>query len=413
VIYLDHNATTPIAPEVLEAMMPYLTSEWGNPSSTYNFGSKLKSVIETAREQVAELIGASGREIIFTSCATESNNAAIHAALKANPGKRHIVTSQVEHSSVLNYCGALECEGLGAPLTRSSTTLSPSDGERAGVRSCRVTYLPVDRDGLLKLPDLESAITDDTAVVSLMWANNETGVIFPVKEIAEMCRARGVLFHCDAVQAAGKAEIDMHQVQADYLSITGHKLGAPKGVGALYVRRKAPFSPLIHGGHQERNRRGGTENVALIVGLGTAAELAHKHLPDYEKKVRPLRAALEKGILGHPRPSDGRGAGGEGIPNTELNGHKSQRLANTTNITFHGIESEALLILLDQDGICASSGSACLADSDEPSHVVKAMKPESAASRQMIRFSVGLETTPKDVEAAVTAVRKAVKTLRS
>ena len=391
-IYLDYNATTPVLPEVLEGMMPYLTSEWGNPSSTYKFGSKLKTVIETARAQVADLIGAHPMEIIFTSCATESNNAAIHAALKANPGKRHIVTSAVEHSSVLNYCMAREKDGY------------------------RVTYLPVDRDGLLKLADLEDAITDETAVVSLMWANNETGVLFPVKEIAGICRARGVLYHCDGVQAAGKVEINVSRdsgMQADYLSLAGHKFHAPKGVGALYVRRKAPFSPLIHGGHQERNLRGGTECVPLIVGMGKAAELARKHLPEYEKKVRPLRDALEEGILGYPRPSDGRGAGGEGIPNTELNGHKTHRLANTTNITFHGIESEALLILLDREGICASSGSACLADSEEPSHVVKAMKSESAASRQMIRFSLGLENTLEDVDAAVAAVQRAVKALQS
>jgi cysteine desulfurase len=220
-IYLDYNATTPVLPEVLEAMMPYLTSEWGNPSSTYKFGSKLKTVIETARAQVADLIGAHAMEIIFTSCATESNNAAIHAALKANPGKRHIITSAVEHSSVLNNCMALEREGY------------------------RVTYLPVDREGLLKLADLENAITGETAVVSLMWANNETGVLFPVKEIAEICRSRGVLFHCDAVQAAGKIEVDVRKVQTDYLSLTGHKFHAPKGIGALYVRRKVPFCPVV------------------------------------------------------------------------------------------------------------------------------------------------------------------------
>jgi cysteine desulfurase len=376
VIYLDHNATTSIAPEVREAMLPYLTEEWGNPSSSYRFGAKLKGVLEMARAQVAALLGASPREILFTSCATESNNAALHAALKANPQKRHIVTSAVEHSSVLAYCQALEGEGF------------------------RVTYLSVDRAGLLKLADLESAITDDTAVMSLMWANNETGVLFPVREIADICRARGVLFHCDAVQAAGKVPIDVRQVPADYLSLTGHKFHASKGVGALYVRRKAPFSPLIHGGHQERGLRGGTACVPLIVGLGKAAELARQQLPDYEKTVRPLRDALEEGILGS-------------IPNTEVNGHKTQRLANTTNISFHGIESEALLILLDQEGICASSGSACLADSDEPSHVVKAMKPESAASRQMIRFSLGPQNTPAEVSAALEATCRATAALRS
>ncbi len=375
VIYLDHNATTPILPEVLEAMMPYLTTEWGNPSSAYKFGAKLKSVIETAREQVAELIGAHPMDVIFTSCATESNNAAIAAALKANPGKRHVVTSQVEHSSVLNYCMALEKEGY------------------------RVTYLPVDRDGLLKLADLEAAITDQTAVVSLMWANNETGVLFPVERIAEICRSRGVLYHCDAVQAAGKVGIDVGKVPADYLSLTGHKFHAPKGIGALYVRRKAPFSPLVYGGHQERNRRGGTESVPLIVGMGKAAELARKHLPDYEKKVRHLRDELEEGIL-------------RSIPNTELNGHKTQRLANTANITFHGIESEALLILLDKEGICASSGSACLADSDEPSHVIRAMKPDSTASRQMIRFSLDATAPGADVKGALVAVERATEAVR-
>ena len=250
-IYLDHNATTPVLPEVLEAMMPYFTSEWGNPSSTYKFGSKLKSVIETAREQVAELIGAQSREIIFTSCGTESNNTAIHAALQANPGKRHIVTSAVEHSSVLNYCLALEKEGY------------------------RVTYLPVDREGLLKFADLEEAITDETALVSLMWANNETGILFPVTEIAQVCRTRGVLFHCDAVQVAGKVPINVRTPPLDYLSLTGHKFHAPKGIGALYVRRHTPVKPYLHGGHQERNLRGGTENVALIVGNGQSRRVSH------------------------------------------------------------------------------------------------------------------------------------------
>jgi cysteine desulfurase len=375
-IYVDHNATTPVLPEVLEAMMPYLTTEWGNPSSAYKFGAKVKSVIETAREQVAELIGAQLREVIFTSCATESNNAAIHAALNANPNKRHIVTSAVEHSSVLNYCMALEKEDY------------------------RVTYLPVDRDGLLKLADLENTIGDETSVVSLMWANNETGVLFPVKEIAEICRSRGVLYHCDAVQAAGKIEMDVRKLPVDYLSLTGHKFHAPKGIGALYVRRKTPFAPYLHGGHQEHGLRGGTENVALIVGIGKAAELARRHPPDYEKKVRPLRDKLEKEIL-------------SSIADTELNGHKTERLVNTTNITFHGIESEALLILLDQEGICASSGSACLADSDEPSHVIRAMKPNSVASRQMIRFSLNNDTVCSDIDTVTAAVCRVSETLRA
>ncbi len=246
----------------------------------------------------------------------------------------------------------------------------------------------------MNLADLEAAITDETAVVSLMWANNETGVLFPVEQIAEICRSRGVLYHCDAVQAAGKVEIDVRKIPADYLSLTGHKFHAPKGIGALYVRRKSPFSPLVYGGHQERNRRGGTESVPLIVGMGKAAELARKHLPDYEKKVRPLRDELEEGILGS-------------IPNTELNGHKTQRFANTTNITFHGIESEALLILLDKEGICASSGSACLADSDEPSHVIKAMKPDTGcvpADDQV--FDWMPPQRGQQVRSAVTAVKR-------
>jgi cysteine desulfurase len=375
VIYLDHNATTPILPEVLEAMMPYLTTEWGNPSSSYKFGAKLKSVIERARSQVADLIGAQAMDIIFTSCATESNNSAIAAALQANPRERHIVTSSVEHSAVLNHCIALEKEGY------------------------RVTYLPVDREGLLKLVDLETAIEEDTAVVSLMWANNETGVLFPVERIAEICRSRGVLYHCDAVQAAGKVPIDVRKVAADYLSLTGHKIHAPKGIGALYVRRKAPFSSYIHGGHQERNRRGGMESVPLIVGMGKAAEVTRQRLPAFDAKVRPLRDQIEQAILA--------------IPETELNGHATQRLSNTTNITFRGIESEALLILLDKEGTCASSGSACLADSDEPSHVIKAMKPGSGASRQMIRLSLGSTSEAAEIARTVVALKRSIETLRA
>jgi cysteine desulfurase len=376
VIYLDHNATTPVAPEVFEAMAPYLTSEWGNPSSSYRFGAKLRAAVEKAREQVAGLIGSYAGEILFTSCATESNNAAIHAALKAKPGKKHLVTSAVEHSSVLGYCKALEVEGF------------------------RVTYLPVDREGLLKLADLEAAISDETAVVSAMWANNETGVLFPVKEIGEICRARGVLFHCDAVQVVGKLVVDVGEVAVDYLSVTAHKFNGPKGIGALYVNRRVPFSSYIYGGHQERGRRGGTENVALIAGMGVAAELAQGNVAAYEVRVKPLRDALEKGIL-------------TSIGGTELNGHPGVRLANTSNITFHGVESEALLLLLDEEGICASSGSACLADSDEPSHVVKAMKPDSGASRHMIRFSLDVETTEQDVLRALDLTWQAAAALRS
>lgn len=375
-IYLDHNATTPVLPEVREAMLPCLGEDWGNPSSSYRFGSRLKSKIEAAREQVADLLGAkAAREVIFTSGGTESNNAAIHAALLSQPGKRHIVTSQVEHSSVLSYCRYLEQH-----------------------HGCRVTCLPVDRDGLLSLADLENALTQDTALVSLMWANNETGVIFAVEEIGQLCRGKGVLYHCDAVQAAGKLPVKVKDLPMDYLSLTGHKIGAPKGIGALYARRNAPFVPFMHGGHQERSRRGGTENVASIVGLGTAAVIALKKLPAYDAAVRPLRDALEEGIL-------------TTIPNTERNGHANQRLANTTNITFHGIESEALLLLLDQAGICASSGSACLADSPDPSHVIAAMKPGKAA-RQCVRFSLGTRLEAAQIQGVVAELQRLTRTLQ-
>ncbi len=370
-IYLDHNATTPLRPEVFEVMRPFLTERWGNPSSSYVFGSSLKSVIEEARGYVSALLGASSREIVFTGSATESNNTALLAALSADPSKRHIITSAVEHSAVLNHTIFLEKHGY------------------------RVTRLPVDRDGLLDLATLEAAITPDTAVVSLMWANNETGVLFPVADIAMVCQQHGVRFHCDAVQAAGKLPIALKTLPIDYLSLSAHKLGGPKGVGALFVRKGAPFAPHLHGGHQERGRRGGTENVAGIAGLGCAAELARAELPAYAATVQPLRDRLETELLAR-------------VPNAERNGQSEQRLPNTTNLTFPGIESEALLLLLDQAGICASAGSACLADSDEPSHVVRAMKPESAASRQMVRFSIGVSTTAEEIEAAIAAVVTAV-----
>ncbi|MCX6969408.1 MAG: aminotransferase class V-fold PLP-dependent enzyme [Verrucomicrobia bacterium] len=374
-IYLDHNATTPVLPEVVDAMMPFFREEWGNPSSSYRFGSRVKKAIETAREQVAELVGAHPLEIVFTSGGTESDNTALHAMLRADPAKRHIITSVVEHSAVLTFCRGLEKTGF------------------------RITCLPVDRDGLLTMSDLENAITPETAGVSLMWANNETGVLFPVEQIASLCCSRRILFHCDAVQAAGKIPIDLKNVPVDYLSLTGHKIGAPKGVGALLVRRKAPFSAFIQGGHQERGRRGGTESVPLVAGLGLAAEIARKKTAAFDGKVWPLRDALENGIL-------------TAIPHTELNGHSTLRLANTTNITFHGIESEALLLLLDQAGICASSGSACLADSPDPSHVVAAMKPGSAA-RQCVRFSLGTSTQKADIQKSLSELRAITRTLAS
>jgi cysteine desulfurase len=375
VIYLDHNATAPLRPGVFAAMRPFLTERWGNPSSSYTFGAKLKAEIEAARRAVAQLVNASAREVVFSGSATEADNTAINAALAAQPGKRHIITSAVEHSAVLNHCVFLETQGV------------------------RVTRLPVNADGLLDLAALDAAFAADTALVSLMWANNETGVLFPVAEIAARCRARGVPFHCDAVQAAGKLPIALKTVPVDYLALSAHKLGGPKGVGALVVRKGAPFTPMLHGGHQERGRRGGTENVAGIVGFGRAAELARAELADYAARVAPLRDRLETELFSR-------------IAGVERNGHAAERLANTSSLTFPGVEAEALLLLLDQSGICASAGSACLADSDEPSHVIRAMKPASAAARQMIRFSLGPGTTPAEVDEAVEVVERAVKRLR-
>jgi len=374
VIYLDHNATTPIAPEVLEAMMPYLTTEWGNPSSSYRFGSKLKSVIEKAREQTADLLGAHPLDIIFTSCGTESNNTAISAALEANPHKKHIITSQVEHSAILNHFKALETKGY------------------------TVTYLPVNRDGQLDLEIFQKVLIDDTAVVSLMWANNETGVIFPVKSIGEICRARGVLFHCDAAQAVGKIPIRLKDFPVDYLSFTGHKIHAPKGVGALYVRRRAPYSSYLFGGHQERGRRGGTESVHLIAGLEAAARISLKGVQGYENSVAPIRDLFEQELFN--------------ISNKlQVNGHRTIRLANTSNISFLGIESEALLLLLDQAGICASRGSACLADMEEPSHVIYAMTSDKDLSNQAIRFSFGKDSTYKEAKMCLQALGTAMRSL--
>jgi cysteine desulfurase len=375
VIYLDHNATTPTRPEVFEAMCPFLRERWGNPSSSYGFGAKLKAEVEAARRAVAQLVNASASEVVFTSSATEADNTAINAALSAQPGKRHVITSAVEHSAVLNPCAFLESQGV------------------------RITRLPVDVDGLLDLAALDAAFADDTALVSLMWANNETGVLFPVTEIAARCRARGVPLHCDAVQAAGKLPIDLKALSIDYLALSAHKLGGPKGVGALIVRKGAPFVPMLHGGHQERGRRGGTENVAGLVGFGRAAEMARVEVASYAARVAPLRDRLEAELLAR-------------VAGAERNGHATERLANTTSITFPGVEAEALLLLLDQAGICASAGSACLADSDEPSHVIRVMKPQSAAARQMIRFSLGQETTQAEVDAAVAAVTSAVARLR-
>jgi cysteine desulfurase len=375
VIYFDYNATTPVLPEVFEAMRPYFCDEWGNPSSAYRFGSKLKTIIGTARDQVANLIGALPEEILFTSCATESNNAAIQSGLKSNPAKRHIITSAVEHSSVLNHCQALEKEGY------------------------RVTYLPVDRDGLLNMTDLENSFNDQTAVVSLMWANNETGVLFPVEKIAEACQSKGVLFHCDAVQAVGKVPIDVTRVHVDYLTISAHKLFGPKGVGALFISRNVVFSPMLLGGHQENERRGGTENVPLLVGFARAADLVRQEFSERVEKCLVLREYLEKAILAR-------------VPNTSINGCRDNRISTTSNIHFFGVDSDALVTFLDARGICVSSGSACISNAIAPSHVILAMTGSVEKAKQSIRFSIAHMTTHSEIDFVVNKLQHAYQQLR-
>jgi cysteine desulfurase len=361
VYYFDNNATTQVAPEVVEAMLPFLREYWGNPSSTYTFGRQLGSHLDEARARVAALINADPREIVFTSCGTESNNTAIHSALATQPDKRHILTTAVEHSANIKFCALLQKQGY------------------------TVTFLPVEPDGALDLERLEQAIRPDTAIVSVMWANNETGVLFPVREIAGICRRKGVLFHTDAVQTPGKLKIDVRELDVDFLSLSAHKLHAPKGIGLLYVRRRVKYQPYVVGGGQERGRRGGTENVANIVAFGRAAELAMGRLQDEDTRVRALRDKLEDGILA-------------GIPDTSRNGAKEPRLPNTSNVAFAGVEAEGILMLLDQAGICASSGSACTTGSLDPSHVLTAMGCSAARARSSIRFSLGIYNTDAEVD---------------
>ncbi len=339
VVYMDNNATTQIAPEVTEAMMPYLTNMYGNPSSMHTSGGEVASAVAKARKQVAELLGADISEIVFTSCGTESDSTAIFSALRANPGKRHIITSRVEHPAVKSLCENLEI------LT----------GQKY-----RVTKLKVDAEGMLDLDEYEKALSDDTAIVSIMWANNETGNIYPVEEMASIAKKKGVLFHTDAVQAVGKIPIDLKKLDVDFLSLSGHKLHAPKGVGVLYVKRGTMFVPFLTGGHQENGRRGGTENVASIVGLGAACELAAARMDEENSRVKALRDRLEEGLL-------------KAIPKSLLNGHKTNRLPNTVNISFEYVEGEAILLHMNRYNICASSGSACTSGSLEPSHVLRAM----------------------------------------
>lgn len=375
-VYFDNNATTKVAPEVVTAMLPFLTEQWGNPSSAYAFGHAVAKPLETARAQVAALINADPRELIFSSCGTESNNAAIHSAVRLNPSKRHIVTTSVEHSAILKYCEFLKQQGYD------------------------LTVLPVDGDGSLDLHLLEGSIRPDTAIVSVMWANNETGVIFPVEEVSAICHSRGVLFHTDAVQTPGKLKIDVKAADVDSLSLSGHKLNAPKGIGLLYLKRHLSFQPFLLGGSQERGRRGGTENVAGIVAFGKAAELTLSRLSEENTRVRAMRDRLEMRIL-------------SSIPHTSRNGAKEPRLPNTTNIAFDGVESEAMLLLLDQAGICVSSGSACTTGSLEPSHVLTAMGFSPERGRGSLRFSLGIYNTEEEVDYVLQCVSGIVDRLRA
>lgn len=373
VIYLDNNATTQVDPEVVEAILPYLTQYYGNPSSMHTFGGQVGKALKTARLQVANLLGALDSEIIFTSCGTEGNNTAIRAAIAAQPDRKHLITTQVEHACVLNLFKQLEKQGY------------------------TVTYLSVDSKGKLDMMELEAAMTGNTALVSIMYANNETGTVFPIEQIGQTVKEYGATFHVDAVQVAGKLPLNMANSTIDLMTISGHKLHAPKGVGALYVRKGFRFRPLLIGGHQERGRRAGTENVAGIIGLGKAAELAQVHLADiaHEKK---LRDRLEKGLLA--------------ISDTEINGDRKNRLPNTTNIGFKYIEGEAILLSLDKFGICASSGSACTSGSLEPSHVLRAMGLPYTTLHGSIRFSLSRHTTDAEIDRVLEVMPGIVQRLR-
>jgi cysteine desulfurase len=371
-IYLDNNATTELDPAVMEEMTPFWTRYYGNPSSGYQFGAQARKAIDVARARVATMLGCEPSEIVFTSGGTEANNAAINAAMQFEPRGKHIVTSAVEHSAVLRHC------------------------EDLAKRGCKVTFLGVDHDGNINLAELERAIRPETAIVSFMWANNETGVVFPVEKIAEICREKQVLFHTDAVQAAGKIPIQLRDTAINFLSVSAHKFHGPKGIGALYVNRRTRFQPTILGGGQENGRRGGTENVAGIVGMGKAAERAVECLPEEETRVRALRDRFEKALL-------------ENVRGMSINGAASSRLPNTSSCSFDGIESHAALILLDRHGICCSAGSACKTGSGDGSHVLRAMHMEDRA-RRSLRFSFGRFNT--DANGAIEIVPKIIEKLR-
>jgi len=372
---MDNNATTKVAPEVLEVMLPYFSEYYGNPSSMHFFGGQVQKKVDEARAKVADFLEAEPSEIVFTSCGTESDNAAILGTLDSYPEKRHLITTRVEHPAVGNV----------------STYL--------GRKGYRVTELSVDREGRLDLDELRESLTDETALVTIMYANNETGVIFPIEEMGEIVKARGISFHTDAVQAAGKIPLSMKKSKLDMLSISGHKLHAPKGIGVLYIRKGTRFSPFLIGGHQEKGRRGGTENVPYIIGLGKACELAKKHLVEENQKVKALRDYLEAKIL-------------EKIPNTLVNGDRVHRLPNTVSVSFEYVEGESILLLLSDLGICASSGSACTSGSLEPSHVLRAMGVPFTAAHGSIRFSLSIYNTKEEMDYIIEHMPPIIQRLR-
>lgn len=376
IIYFDNNATTKVAPEVLEAMLPFFKDMYGNASSMHTFGGQVGKYIATAREQIAELLGALPDEILFTSCGTESDNTAVISAIETQPDKKHFITTRVEHSAMLAMGDYLEKKGYD------------------------VTYLSVDSKGRLDLAELEAAIRPDTALVSVMYANNETGTIFPIAQIAEIVKSKGVLFHVDAVQAVGKEIIDLQKLPIDFLALSGHKLHAPKGVGVLYIRRGTRFRPFLRGGHQERGRRAGTENAPYIVGLGKACELAGSNIIKERTEVARLRDMLEEGIMSK-------------VPNAIVNGDREHRLPNTASIAFEAVEGEAILLMLDQFGICASSGSACTSGSLEPSHVLRAMGVPFNYAHGSIRFSLSRYSTEEEVKKVIEVTPKIIENLRA
>lgn len=374
-IYLDNNATTKVDPAVFEAMVPWLRDEYGNPSSVYGLGKRAAAALDKARDQVSSLIGCTPAELLFTSCGSESINTAILSALSLDPDKTHVVTTAVEHSATLKLC------------------------EHLARRGYEITYLPVDSQGHLDLGRLEHALRPDTALVTLLWANNETGVLFPIDEISRITQKRKVPLHVDAVQAVGKLPVNAAELGAQFLSLSGHKLHCQKGVGALYVNKRMRFTPWLRGS-QEEARRGGTQNVASIVGLGQAAEIAATHIAEESTRVRALRDEFENAMLA-------------AVPGAAVNGDREQRLPNTSSLAFEGIESEGALMLLDDKGICCSAGSACTSGSIHPSHVLKAMGFSNDRARASLRFSFGRFNTSEEIATACDVVPKVIEKLRS